>query len=145
MNNNPDKLDLIIHGRLSMSYSRRMYIKNYLKHINSDYDYTTSNKLTLIEATRDKKMPIIENNHGTSLFTDYTMCSFEELLKLNKLNRLIIDDVFLEFEEIEYAIKQYNRVLNNEDSSKMLADIRNKYPKSNYDSGYMYRKTNLVK
>jgi putative protease len=144
-NNIPNKLDLVIHGRLSMSYSRRMYIKNYLKHINNNYDYSKSNKLTLIEATRDKKMPIMENRHGSSLFTDYTLCSFDELLQLNKLNRLIVDDIFLDFEEVEYSVKQYNKVLNNDDSKEMLAQIREKYPESNYDSGYMYRKTNLVK
>lgn len=144
-NNIPNKLDLVIHGRLSMSYSRRMYIKNYLKHINSNYDYSESSKLTLIEATRDKKMPIMENRHGSSLFTDYTLCSFPEILQFEKLNRLIIDDIFLDFEEVEYAIKEYNKIITGEDSKEMLAQIREKYPESNYDSGYMYRKTNLVK
>ena len=141
----PDRLDFIIHGRLCMSYSRRMFIANYMKHTGNDYDYKASARLDLIEATREGRMPIMENRHGTSLFTDYTMCSYDEILQLDRIARGIIDDVFLDFEEVGYGIGLYNKVIAENESKDALADMRDRYPESNYDSGYMYRKTNLVK
>lgn len=132
-----DSLHLIIHGRINLSYSRRKFIKTYFEEINREYKYDNNLKLSLIESTRDKKMPILENDEGTSIFSDYTLESFNEI-KLLKIEYMIIDDIFMNEDELFDTIALYN----NELDYKIFI---NKYLESNYSSGFYYQKTNLVK
>ena len=136
---NDKQTDLIIMGRLNMSYSRRHFIKNYYAYLKQDVNYDNCYDLNLIEATRDKRMPILENEHGCSLFTDYTLCALDELKDLKGLKRAIIDDIFLPFEQVEQALIWY------QNKEAVLEKMQAKYPDYNYSSGYMYQKTNLVK
>jgi len=130
--NSNKKLDLIVFGYLNMSYSRRHYIRNYLNVINSDYK--VNKPLELIEATRTGRMPIMENQHGCSLFTEYVLCTLD--LDLDGIRYGIVDDVFLDFSEVETAIKT--------EKGKVLETLNHKFDRD-FSSGYMYLKTNLVK
>ena len=131
---------LIIHGRLNMSYSKRQFIKSYLKYINLDHPINNNYNLSLIESTRDYKMPIIEDQYGCSIFTDFTLYSIDEynILSLNNLGYGIIDDIFMGYNELIDTLKLYD----NKIDKHLFLDT---YQSSNYSTGYYYQETNLVK
>ena len=142
--NTNQKLDMIIHGYLNMSYSRRKFITNYLNYIHKENTYVNNLDMSLIESTRTNKMPILEDEFGTSIFTDFIQNSFNEINNLKDiLGRLIIDDIFLNDEELFDAIELYQKILNHKDYDLDL--FFNKYKEHNYGTGYYYQKTNLVK
>ncbi len=138
ISSNIDKgLHLIMHGRINLSYSRRRFIKTYFEQINKKYDYDNQLNLSLIESTRENKMPILENEDGTSIFSDFTLQSFEELSSFN-VDTLIIDDIFMDEAELVDTLKLYNNEI-------LLEEFTTKYQHKNYSSGFYYQKTNLVK
>ena len=134
------KLSMIIHGRLNMSYSKRHFIKNYYDYLNKENNLNDNLNLSLIEATREYKMPILETNKGCSIYTDFTLESFDQINELNNngLAYGIIDDIFMDQEELFDTINVYNNVLSKEVFLK-------KYKAKNYNTGYYFKKTNLVK
>ena len=140
LNNCNNVLSMIIHGRLNMSYSKRHFINNYYDYLNKDYNLDNNLNLSLIEATREYKMPIIETNKGCSIYTDFTLESFNQLndLSNNGLEYAIIDDIFMNEDELLDSIDVYNNKMN-------IEDFYNKYDNKNYSTGYYFQKTNLVK
>ncbi|RRC92134.1 U32 family peptidase [Erysipelotrichaceae bacterium OH741_COT-311] len=143
---NPGKCDYIIHGRLNLSYTKRPFIKNYLKHIDSNYGVVYNQRYDLIESTRQGSMPAIENEHGTSVFTEFTLAGFKEMLQMKeKINRFIIDDIFMSQQELFDVLDGYQAVLQKGDPDAIFKRLSEAYPDSHYHSGYMYLKTNLVR
>ena len=140
INNSNNKLSLIIHGRLNMSYSKRHFIKNYYEYLNKEYNIDNKLNITLIEQTREHKMPILETNKGCSIYTDFTLESFNEIKGLEELGLgyAIIDDIFMDDNELFDTIKVYNNELS-------ISEFYDKYKLKNYSTGYYYNKTNLVK
>ncbi|MFI3284682.1 MAG: U32 family peptidase [Erysipelotrichaceae bacterium] len=136
------KIAMNIHGRQVMSYSKRRFIDNYLKHIGKQHPIDDALNLSLLESTRDYPMPVIENKDGTSIFTDYTLCSYKEIkaIKQANLKYAIIDDILMDIDEVEAAVKGY--MLEDE---LYIEQLKKNYPDKNYGSGYYYQKTNLVK
>lgn len=146
-NYNPNSCDFIIHGRLNMSYTKRHFIKNYMAYLNKEYPGDDNLHLELIESTRSGRMPVLENAQGTSIFTDYTLAGFNEVTALidSKIKRLIIDDIFIETNELLDVCLGYRHIINGQNSVEIFEELKEKYASSNYQTGYMYQKTNLVK
>ncbi|NLC96243.1 MAG: hypothetical protein GX675_01535 [Erysipelotrichaceae bacterium] len=136
---------VIVHGYLNMSYSKRKLIKNYFEYLNKEYDANNKRSLYLIEQTRIGKMPIIEDEQGTMIFTDYVQESFDEIVELynNNVKIFIVDGIFLDIEKVIDALIGYSSLLNNISYDKN--DYYNKYKDLPLSTGYMEKATNLVK
>ncbi len=143
--NNPGQVDIQIFGHQRMSYSRRKFLKNYFEEINRDYDYLNKESLYLIEEQRDYRMPIVEDDEGTFIYTDYIVEMFKELPKIaDVIKRGVIDTLFIDNDNmILQACRDYKRV-NKENADFIKESFRHSYPE-NYSSGYLYQKTNISK
>ena len=137
---NTKNVHYIIHGYLNMSYSKRPFLKSYFQYINKSYNYLNNYNLRLIEATRNTKMPILEDDKYCSVFTDFILESYNQIDILTKYNLQygIIDDIFLDKEHLFDILDLYH---NHIDYNLFI----NKYNSFNYSNGYYYKKTNLVK
>lgn len=140
-------LEAAVFGRLNMSYSRRPLISNYLHQIQRSEMVKERRDFYLIEETRDGRMPIVEDEYGTAVYTDYTLGAFHELKELAEsgIEYFRFDSQFIEEEVFLDCLKGFQAVLNGAEGKKILEQLQRQYPKLALDSGYMYRKTNLVK
>lgn len=138
-------IGIIIHGYLNISYSRRKLIENYFSHLNRKEDINNKNSLYLIESTRDGKMPIVENELGTMIFSDFIQESFDEIVELNNSNisLFIIDGIFLNIDMLVDSVIAYKNILTGRDFNK--DKYFEKYKDYTFSNGYMERRTNLVK
>ena len=141
----PGMIDMQIFGYLRMSYSRRKFIRNYMKEIGKPYIYEESKNLSLIEEKRNYKMPIVEDQYGTRIYTDFILESMKEIPYLrNNLRRGIIDTLFIDDENLILTIlREYQRVTV-ENSEFLRQSIYKNFP-NRYSSGYFYQKTNITK
>ena len=143
--NNVEKVDLQIFGHLRMSYSKRKFLTNYFKEINKEYDYIGKESLYLIEEQRDYKMPIVEDEYGTYIYTDYILEMFSELSDLKPyLKRGIIDTLFIEDDNRIYQVCRDYRRLTSQNKEFLKESLYHNYPDV-YSSGYLYQKTNITK
>ena len=139
------RVEMQIFGHLRMSYSRRRFLTNYFREINKDYDYLGKETLKLVEEQRDYAMPIVEDENGTYIYTDFILEMFEEVVKLRPfLRRGIIDTLFIEDDNlIAQVCRDYKRIDENNKQFVREAFLHN-YP-GNYSKGYLYQKTNISK
>lgn len=103
-------VEVLIHGYFSILYSRRPLVDNYLHHIDKEY---STQHYELIESTREERMPILQDNEGTYIFSSHPLQSFHELLALKEagIRRFRIDSIFMEEEEVLQAAKAYRSIL----------------------------------
>lgn len=146
-NNVQGRTEAILFGYLNMSYSKRHLIQNYCDEIGIENKYQDQMDMVLIEATRQGKMPIIEDSQGTHIFTDYVLDGFDELVELNKAGLQVarIDGIFLDQQCVVDACRAFHDILNGQDSKEVKKVFEEKYPTIPWSTGYMYQKTNLVK
>ena len=143
--NNPYRVDMQIFGHLRMSYSKRRFLNNYFRQIGKEYDYFDKESLSLIEEKREYRMPIMEDESGTHIYTDYILTMFDEIPILRPyLKRGIIDTLFIEDEnKIAQICRDYRRI--NENNVDFIREsFYHNYP-DHYSSGYLYQKTNITK
>lgn len=143
-----DKMEVIVHGRLNMMHSKRKLLSNYMTFLKKDLDLVNNENLYLMEEHRDEHMPIMEDEHGTHVFTGFTLCSFEEVEDLVKahIENLRIEGHFMDIDELVSVVEDYHKVL--EDSSigrEMYREYMRKYPNENITKGFLYKKTGLLK
>lgn len=141
----PGRMEMQIFGHLQLSRSRRRFLSNYFAQIGKDYDYFGSKTLSLIEEQRDYRLPIIEDEYGTGIYSDYLFAMFTEICELRPyLKRGIIDTLFMEDDnQIVEICRDYRRIsLDNRDFLK--ESLIHNYP-DNYSSAYLYQKTNISK
>lgn len=142
--NNPECCDLMIFGHPRMSYSKRKFLTNYFKQINTNYDFVNSESLYLVEEKRDYKLPIIEEESGTKIYTDYVYQMYAELPNIKQyIKRGIVDTLFIDDDRIATVLRDLRRVTN-ENASFLYENLTSKYP-DNYSTGYLYQKTNITK
>lgn len=143
MNNN-QCCDLFIFGHQRLSYSKRQFIKNYMNEIVSSYDYRNKETLALVEEKRDYRLPIIEDENGTKIYTDYVFEMYKELAEVRPyIKRGIVDSLFIDDDEIITVLRDYHRITS-ENASFLLEHLKQNHPDS-YSSGYLYQKTNITK
>ena len=141
---NPNRLDMVVFGHLRMSYSRRKFLSNYFKEIDRDFENNSSRSLYLVEEKRDYKMPIIEDESGTKIYTDYIFEMYREFVELKPyLKRAIVDSMFIDEDTILYVLNNHYH-MNSDNVNSLLYDLITKIP-DNYSEGYLYQKTNITK
>ncbi len=91
------EVEILISGYFSILYSRRMLVTNYLDAIKSN-EKGHKKVLDLIESTRQDRMPIVEDDYGTHIFSEAPIQSQKELpvLKDHGLYRFRIDSIFMD-------------------------------------------------
>lgn len=115
----PD-IEVLIQGRYSWMSSRRKLISNYLAEIDQKISPENSPEYFLIkEQKRTGRMPVVENENGTVVFSDEPICSYDEIeiLRQSGIDRFRIDTIF---EDENYGADQlrlYRQILNHEDVS----------------------------
>lgn len=144
IHNNPNCCDLMIFGHTRLSYSKRRFLTNYFKEINKEYDFFNKESLYLIEEMRNYKMPIVEDESGTKIYTDYVFNMYNELPEIKSyIKRGIVDTSFIDDDRIVTVLRDLKRVTK-ENSSFLLEGLKMNYP-DDYSSGYLYQKTNITK
>ena len=144
LKNNPQRCDLLVFGHTRMSYSKRRFLTNYFKEINSYYDFLNKKSLYLVEEKRDYKMPIIEDESGTKIYTDYVFQMYKEIPSLKQyIKRGIVDTLFINDDRILTVLRDLKR-LTEKNSEFLFNALNTNYP-DNYSTGYLYQKTNITK
>ena len=108
------RLELQIHGRQVMAYSRRPLVSNYLQVIGKSVgDLRHRRDLYLIEATRIGKMPILEEAEGAAVYMESTLCSLDQISQLaaSGIRHFAFDSLFSCDDELIDARKAYEAVL----------------------------------
>ena len=142
------RLELQIHGRQVMAYSRRPLVSNYLQMIHKTVeDLSHQRGLYLIEATRIGKMPILEEAAGAAVYMESTLCSFAQIRQLaaSGIGNFALDSLFSCDQQLIEARQAYAAVLEGADPMEMQAQLTERWPQMNYGSGYYAMKTNLTK
>jgi len=135
------EISIIGHGHLNMFHSRRPLIENFFKYNKEAYDkYVNNRNIYLIEEIRNESYPVVQDNHGTHIFRDKIMESYQEINILNEiLDVFIIDSVFKNTAYLIETLQNYHKILNTKDQSS-AKKISEKY-QENHDSGFLYKKT----
>lgn len=143
--NNEGRVDLQVFGHLRMSYSKRKFLTNYFNEINKEYDYVNKKTLSLVEEQRNYRMPILEDDYGTTIYTDFIFEMFNEIASLKPfLKRAIVDTLFIEDEGLIQQVCRDLRRITIENKDFLKDSLLHNYP-NNYSSGYLYQRTNITK
>ncbi len=110
VNNN---VEILVHGYFSILYSRRPLITNYLSAIQKN-DVDSSLRYDLIEQTRNERMPILEDESGTHIFSEYPIQSLNQIQDMVDLgiSRFRIDSIFFDDAWACEILELYNLALN---------------------------------
>lgn len=144
---NPNKVGLVISGYLLMSFSKRQALSNYFSQINKSVNVENNYNLSLIEATRENKMPIYEDFSGTFIYSEYILDSFKYIDQLldADFKYFRIDGIFLEPKMIKDLLKAYKQTINDKKAIKASEEIKNKYSNFIFDDTSYRIKTSEVK
>ncbi|MGL5541131.1 MAG: peptidase U32 family protein [Erysipelotrichaceae bacterium] len=145
---NPGRVEVIIHGRLNMMHSKRPLLTNYDAFLNHELHLEHYSDLTLMEENRDERMPIIEDEFGTHVFTGFSLASFKEIngLLASGVDHVRIENQFMTLEEQLETIDAYHQVINKEvDGQVMFERFVERYPHHAYTDGFMYKETATTK
>ncbi len=121
-----------IYGRTAIFYSRRQLVSNYLEYI--DYDFAedgASSKnddfLFLRERERpEKAFPLIEDQHGTHLFSDSVVdhrTRIDDLLSAG-ISVLKVDGLFMEESEVLAILKDVRQRIDQHLSASGGRDVK---------------------
>lgn len=142
---NPGEVDLQVFGYLKMSYSKRKFLTNYFKHIGEEKNFAGNKDLRIVEENRDYNLPIVEDDFGTRIYSDYCLLMYEELTKLRPyIKRAIVEDSFLDSNIIIDVVKDIRR-LTGENAAFLKDSLINKYPNVTFSKGYLQQKTTKTK
>ena len=135
-----------VFGHLKMSYSKRQFMTNYFKYIGKEVDVLNKRSIRLVEEHRNYKLPIIEDKYGTRIYSDYVLLMYKEYLELRPLlKRAIIDDTFIEKNELTLAaLRDYKRV-SDMNAEFLEENITALYNNVSFSNGYLSNKTSKVK
>ena len=141
------EIEVLIHGRFSIMHSRRMLLTNYFSFLGKKHDIRGKRNLALREATREALMPIVEDEAGTHVFSEYTQQSFAQIADLSSagVERFRIDSIFHDDDWSVQALQDYHAVLKHPEKAQAVIEKWKKDTDSNYSEGFYYTKTTLVK
>lgn len=145
---NPSQLELIIHGRLLMMHSKRKLLSNYMEFTKQNISLTNERDLCIVEDTRNDRMPILEDEHGTHIFSGFVQCAFKEIERLKHCNikALRIDGIFQNSAYIVDVIRLYHQciqgAITGEQAEAMFQEL---YPEEPISSGFYYQQTSKTK
>ncbi len=137
---NSGHMDMQIFGHFRMSSSKRKFLTNYQKEIDKDFDVSAKD-LRIVEESRYYELPIIEDEFGTRIYTDYIFCAYEELAKLRPyIRRGIVDDTFVN-QDLFFDFLADLKKLDENNARYLRNSLLNKYSSAPLSEGYLYQKT----
>ena len=139
--NSQIEISLVGHGHLNMFHSRRPLIENFFKFKTEEYNYYIENRnLRLVEEIRNEFYPVFQDAHGTHIFRDKVMESYQEIYILSEsLDIFIIDGIFKDTDYLIETINNYRSLMLSKNLVK--AKTLSEYYKKDHDSGFLYKKT----
>ncbi len=131
----PLPLTLFAHGYLNMFHSKRRLVKTFFDYTkDDDANKYTHQTLHIKEEIRDAFYPMIQDDHGTHIFRDKPLASFEHLKTLkNDVDALLIDGLFYEPDRFLTIVKDYIRALKGETIDASRYD--------DHDQGFYFKDT----
>lgn len=146
LNNNPGKCDMQVFGHLKMSYSKRRFMTNYFNYLGKDVDILGKRNITLIEENRNYRLPILEDEYGTRIYSDYIFLMYKEFVSLKPLlKRAIIDDTFIDDTSLIFAILRDVKRVSDVNAVFLEENVVSKYGNYQFSNGYLSNKTSKVK
>lgn len=147
MRAHPNQVGVVIGGYLNTSVSKRMFLTNYFNQIEKEVDVKENTNLTLIEDTREGKMPIYEDQHGTYIYSEYILDSFEFIQELvaSDVGLMRVDSIFMDVDIVNDLLAGYDAVLAGKNAKTVRDEFINKYPALPFEIGFYDTETNLVK
>lgn len=142
------RLEVILHGYLSMMHSKRQLLSNYMKFIKKDIDVHKKRSLYLMEETRDAHMPIIEDDVGVHIFSGFIQCGFDEIKQFEEagIGYVRIDGIFKDTDYILEMLQLYHGILTDTiDPKEAKERYVQTYPNDVIDAGFLYTKTSKSK
>lgn len=134
---------LEVYGYHQMFYSRRHVLSTYAN-FQEKQRILDKKLLTIKEELREERYPIFESDHGTFVYTNYRYCMFKELLRLDKLNMIKINSMFIDEEEILKVLHLYKKLLNGEGNvDEVYQELMMINP--NISGGFLNKKSFLLK
>lgn len=114
-------VEVLAQGYYSILYSRRPLVSNYLNVIKAE---SGLQHLQIQEQTRQNKMPIIQNEQGTLVFSDAPQNSAAQIAALKQagIHRFRIDGLFYEDDTVLEWIKAYHALLQGKDAKVKEGD-----------------------
>lgn len=98
-----------VFGYHQMFYSARHLISTYSKFSKTSIEL--NDNLYLKEETRDDKYPIVQNNHGTTIFRPYVINMIKEANNIKNLDYIYLDSYKITEEVYNKILKLYYDVL----------------------------------
>lgn len=140
----PIELTMIGHGHLNMFHSRRPLVSHYLEHASIDpAPHLESRRLRLVEEVRKESYPIVQDAHGTHIFRERPMASFDAFHALMPaIDVFVIDGILKTPAYVEEVLSDYHR-LRQSDADDQSTSRLARY--ADHDTGFLYRPTELVK
>lgn len=145
---NANQIELIGHGRVVMMHSKRPLVSHYMSFIGKAYEVKQKHSLIIEEETRKDRMPILEDEQGTHVFSSYVQCSFDELSEFmnSGIGAMRIDGIFQTSAYIEMVIRLYADLRNHTMSADAAkAQLLAQYPEDPLNQGFYYRRTSRTK
>lgn len=137
----PLEMSMIGHGHLNMFHSRRPLIENFFKYTREEYEELINNRnLRIVEEIRNESYPIFQDRHGTHIFRDKALESYQEIKTISEvLDVFIIDGIFKDTAYLIEVLNNYHAIL--ESNNQTLAEELSNKNKEDHDSGFLYKKT----
>ncbi len=140
--------EVLIHGRLNMLHSKRNLLTNYMSFLEREDKVHDNMHLYIMEEKRDEKMPIVEDETGTHIFSGFTLASFEELQDMVNagIRHFRMDGIFHNIDYVLEALKLYKEVLDGKRKGhETFVEYQKQYEDDNVTHGFYYTKTSKVK
>lgn len=142
------KLEVILHGRLSMMHSKRKLLTSYKEFVGLEHDVYKNRSLYMMEETRDVHMPIYEDAHGTHAFSGFTLCSFEEVEQMQQagIGYGRIDGIFHDETYVEEVTALYDGILHQTiDATVAYQAFAQAHREDAISKGFLFSKTSKTK
>lgn len=138
--NSSMEISIIGHGHLNMFHSRRPLIENFLEYNEEESKkYINNRNLHLIEETRNESYPVFQDLHGTHIFREKCLMSFNEIKELSEhVDVFIIDSILKDSTYIVEIVDIYHKILDNKIQDTI--ELTKQYSKD-HDSGFLHKKT----
>jgi U32 family peptidase len=131
------RLFMVGHGHVPLFYSRRMLVSNYLNETGLDPGLSGSRDLSIREEKRHEAMPIVQDSHGTHVFTAEVFRTLPYLDALRPMvDTMIIDSIFKDDAYACLVLKLYRE--SGDDTSEER--IRHEYDET-WDDGLLFKGT----
>lgn len=137
-----------VYGHHQIFASKRDLLSLYFTYTKNEKRQRKFKKYTIQEELRNEKYPILENHHGTVIYSAFKYAILEELKSLEHNPEYIyINSIFIVEEELLEIVSLYKTVMESHfeaqithDAAKRLAALD-----PNIYTGFLYKKTKLTK